>query len=388
MREPDGKRLAIVYGGGHQQLPTFVKAHVDGLPCSTTLVHGLLPGIDGRPLLSQLWISRAVRKAGRIVRRRDWGWEITRGYLEAFRRINPSAVLAEWGTVAVGVMEACRVRRLPLIAHFHGYDAAIHAVVEENLDKYRVLFRQAAAVIAVSRVMEQRLLSWGAPAERVHYNPYGVDCSRFGGARPAEAPPILLAVGRMVEKKAPYLTILAFATVCRNSPGAELRMIGDGPLTGVCRDLARGLGVEHAVSFMGAQSSEVIQGEMRGARCFVQHSVEASDGDSEGTPVAVIEAGASGLPVVSTRHAGIPDVVADGETGFLVDERDVAAMAASMLRLVQEPSLAGRMGQAARSRINAEFSLERRIGALWRIISDAMTRDQGRACRQAVAVDS
>jgi glycosyltransferase involved in cell wall biosynthesis len=236
--------------------------------------------------------------------------------------------------------------------------------------------------------MEQRLLSLGAPPEKVHYNPCGADCSRFDGARPEDAPPILLAVGRMVEKKAPYLTLLAFATVYRSHPDAKLRMIGDGPLTGVCRDLARGLGIEHAVSFLSAQPPEIIREEMRRARCFVQHSVEASDGDCEGTPVAVIEAGASGLPVVSTRHAGIPDVVVNEETGFLVDERDVAAMAASMLRLVQEPSLAGRMGQAARRRIHAEFSLERRIAELGRIICDAMMRDRGRARRKTVAVES
>ena len=117
---------------------------------------------------------------------------------------------------------------------------------------------------------------------------------------------------------------------------------------------------------------------MQQARAFVQHSVRALSGDSEGTPVAVIEAGASGLPVVATRHAGIPDVIIEGETGFLVDEGDVAGMAAYMIQLARGPALAAGMGQAGRKRIEEHFSMEKSIGNLWKII-ESVIEQPGRA---------
>ena len=119
---------------------------------------------------------------------------------------------------------------------------------------------------------------------------------------------------------------------------------------------------------MGAQSPEVIQEQMRSARCFVQHSIVAPSGDSEGTPVAIIEAGATGLPVISTRHAGIPDVVLEGETGFLVDEHDVKGMTEHMIRMLNDPQLAGQMGARAQDRIRTTFSREVSLEKLWNII--------------------
>jgi len=116
----------------------------------------------------------------------------------------------------------------------------------------------------------------------------------------------------------------------------------------------------------------VVAREMAGARAFVQHSLRAADGDSEGTPVSILEAQASGLPVVATRHAGIPEVVLDGETGLLVAERDVDAMAAAMLRLLREPAYAGTMGAAGRRRVQELFTAERSLGLLADILRRVM----------------
>jgi glycosyltransferase involved in cell wall biosynthesis len=134
------------------------------------------------------------------------------------------------------------------------------------------------------------------------------------------------------------------------------------------------LGIEKSVTFLGAQPHQVVMSEMQLGRCFVQHSVVASDGDSEGTPVAILEAGASGLPVISTHHAGIPDVVVQGETGLLVEEYDVDAMASEMLRIAVDPELAGCLGRMARKHVQENFSMERRIGRLWSIIQRSINR--------------
>jgi len=234
--------------------------------------------------------------------------------------------------------------------------------------QYEKLFDQAVALIANSKPMQSALLALGAPAERTHYLPNGVDPNRFRVGAPDQAPPTFLAVGRFVEKKAPQLTIAAFASVWRRHPEARLRMIGDGSLLGPCQDLARGLGVDEAVVFLGTQPHDVVAEEMRRVRAFVQHSLVASDGNSETMPNSILEASASGLPVVATRHAGIPEAVADGHTGFLVDERDVESMARHMERLVMDPTLAANVGRAGRRRMEEQFSIDSRIARYWEII--------------------
>jgi glycosyltransferase involved in cell wall biosynthesis len=345
---------------------TFIHAHIDGLPANIVTVHGWRPHIGDRPVLPK---HRLVyHKLRRVARRGVLAQEVTEAYLAAIRRFHIDAVLAEYGDHAIQAVEACRRAGVPLIAHFHGYDASVYSILEQNADAYRNLFARASAFIAVSRAMQRKLIEMGAPAERVHCNPYGVDCATFGGGDPAHAPPVILAVGRFVEKKAPHKTIAAFAMLKRSRPEAKLRMIGDGPLLDDCRRLARELQVESDIAFLGSQDSAVIRDEMRRARCFVQHSVVAASGDAEGTPVAVIEASATGIPIVATRHAGIPDVVIDGTTGLLVDEGDVAGMARHLTALIENPTLAGELGRAARLRAEEHFSLERRLAALWRVI--------------------
>ncbi len=351
---------------------TFIWAHVERLPATVTVVQGWIPHVGTQPVLSTTLLGRLSRKIWRLLARPDDHWEITLAYQKVFRKSRAAAVLAEYGITGVRVMEACRRMGIPLIVHFHGFDASSHEVLKSYAETYPLLFQEAAAIIAVSRAMQKKLLSLGVPPEKVYYNPCGIDCQAFGGADPASAPPVFLAVGRFVEKKAPYLTLLAFAEVYRSCHEARLRMIGDGPLLSVCQDLAKALQIENAVTFLGAQPHSVVQEEMRQARAFVQHSVESSSGDSEGTPVGILEAGASGLPVLSTRHAGIPDVVLEGKTGFLVDERDVHGMAKYMLKLIQQPGLARELGQTARRRIETHFSMEQSISRLWSIIESCI----------------
>jgi len=367
------KQICIVVPYEPAISETFITAHIEKLPARTLVIHGWRPSIGSKPILP--FHNIALHKVGRVLLGHRLAREITSGYVKAFRTFRPQAVLAEYGTTGVVTLEACRQLHIPLIVHFHGYDAYVRSVLEEHRETYSKMFDQAAAIIAVSLSMQRKLISMGAPAHKVHYNPYGIDCSMFGGAEPSNSPPRFLAVGRFVEKKAPQATLNAFGRVYRKHPTAQLRMIGDGPLLQECTILANKLGIESAVEFLGAQTHAVVQAEMRGARCFVQHSVEASTGDCEGTPLGILEAGASGLPVVSTRHAGIPDVVIDGETGLLVNEHDVDGMAEAMIKLLEEPILAARLGQAARNHVSEHFSQQQSLLKLWKIIESSIQRN-------------
>ena len=269
-------------------------------------------------------------------------------------------------------MKACTDLDLPLVVHFHGHDAYRLSILDGVGQDYPEMFERAAAIVAVSRHMENQLLGLGVPRDKLHYNIYGVDLNLFRGASPGGSPPIFVFVGRFVDKKAPYLTLLAFRSVVRAVPDARLVMIGDGYLRNCCEQLARAYGCYDNVEFLGPCSHQEVAVTMRGARAYVQHSLRANDGNSEGTPLSILEAGSSGLPVVSTCHAGIPDVVVHGRTGLLVEEGDVDGMAENMLNLAQSPELASQMGKAARDRIRNHFSMESSIGGLWSIVQSVI----------------
>ena len=144
------------------------------------------------------------------------------------------------------------------------------------------------------------------------------------------------------------------------------------------RSLVLELGLEGQVCFLGVCSQDRVAKLMREVRCFVQHSLVAPDGDSEGNPVAVMEAQLSGLPVVATRHAGIPEVVLEGQSGLLVDEGDEESMAQAMAQFVLDPELAARFGECGRQRIQEGFTIEHHLHQvtqlLLRVIEDRLER--------------
>lgn len=353
---------------------TFLRAHAAKLPGNVCVVHGKRARLaEGRIGVCE-HLRRGPLALERLVRRESKRWEYTQSYARMFDKLRPHVIVAEYGTWGAHVMDACRMLDLPLIVHFRGADASKQEILDEYLERYKRLMHEAAALVAVSHRIAETLIAWGAPSEKVFHNPSGADCDAFGGAQAGKADPTFLAVGRFAETKAPYLTLLAFWEVVRDCPEARLRMIGDGPLMPFCRQLVKQMRLEHAVTFLGVQPHDVVRKEMNAARAFVQHSVVAADGDAEGTPCSVMEAGASGLPVVATRNAGIQDVVVDGETGFLIEEHDVHSMAERMLSLASDASLAARMGRAGRARVKAHFSQANSLRRLSSIIESVVQR--------------
>ena len=375
------KNVCIIHPNKGAYSETFIQSHIRYLPATVHVLYQLEmlthQGNGDKPL-----VPRPLRVVSR------WFYKVHNSLKSSFipatgkeldglsafvltrflksKRID--AVLAEYGPTGVAVMEACRKAQIPLIIHFHGFDAHYKPVVEEYKSYYQKMFLYAGALIVVSRKMERELLRLGAPREKVHYNVYGVDTDLFREGNPDKNTPTFLAIGRFVDKKAPHLTLLAFRKVLDRCASARLSMIADGPLLEPCRHIVSALKMTHAVKFLGPKNHTEVANAMKNARSFVQHSVTTSCGDSEGTPVGVLEAGASGLPVVSTRHAGIADVVIENETGFLVDEYDIDGMAEHMIKLAEKPELALEMGLRARKHIEDSFSMQKSINTLWNII--------------------
>lgn len=360
-------RLCIVSPNRDAWSETFIANHIAQLPgVELTLTDGHLPrrGPGGALLLSPTLVRRVLQR----VRRAD-PQEMLRGSIERLlRKHRINVVLAEYGPTGEAMLEVCRRIGIPLVVHFHGVDAFHARLLKEHANYHRIL-QGAAAIVVVSREMEQQLLALGCPRERLHYNCYGVDVDRFSLAPPEKSTAHFLAVGRFVDKKAPHLTLQAFHRAWQRDPGIRLTMAGNGPLWESTRQLARAEGMSEVVDFPGVLTSDEVAARMRQVRAFVQHSVVTADNDHEGTPLSILEAMASGLPVIATRHGGIPDVIAHGVEGLLCDERDIAAMSAHISTLAADAELAGRMGTAGRARVLAAHRLQDRIAALGAVVA-------------------
>jgi colanic acid/amylovoran biosynthesis glycosyltransferase len=167
----------------------------------------------------------------------------------------------------------------------------------------------------------------------------------------------LLSVARLVPKKGIGIALRAFAAVCRDIDQLQYDIIGDGPLRSELTELARELAITDRVRFLGAQNNQSVQRAMLDADIFLAPSLTGPDGDEEGTPTVLIEASSSGLPVISTLHSGIPEVVLDGVSGYLVPEGDVSALASRIRYLIQNPDEWARLGHAGRRHVEDAFDI-------------------------------
>ena len=287
----------------------------------------------------------------------------------------PDVLLAEFGFHAVRMMDAARWSGLPLVVHFRGSDASADRRLRALAERYRYLMALAQGFIVKSRPMREVLLGFGASPDCITISPSGADGTLFVDAAPADAPPTVLFVGRLVEKKGPLDALEAFARA-RQCSGERARLIvvGDGPLRAALVARVEALQLQGHVQLLGLQPPERIAQLMQQSRCLLLPSRVASDGDAEGCPVAVLEAQVAGLPVVSTRHAGIPEVVQDGITAFLAEEGDVKALAKGLERLLCNAELAGRMGDAASRYARARFTVQQHTNAVSELLKRTVQR--------------
>ncbi|GBU20889.1 hypothetical protein R80B4_00776 [Fibrobacteres bacterium R8-0-B4] len=283
---------------------------------------------------------------------------------------NTDVVFAQFGMNGANILNICKQLRLPLIVHFHGFDISVRAVIEEYKQKYLEMFKYADFIIAVSKYMKNALINLGCPSEKVVWNPC-VANEEYYNIQPKFDKKLFVGAGRFVKKKSPQNTILAFEKVLERHPDAKLILAGDGGLFKKCERLVRKKRLKNNVTLFGVFTPKQLKKWFSDATAFVQHSITAPDGDMEGTPVVVCEASLAGLPVISTFHAGIPDVIIDGETGLLVRENDVDTMAEKMIWVLDNPEKAKAMGAAGKKNISENFNEKKHIEKLDEIIYKA-----------------
>lgn len=286
-----------------------------------------------------------------------------------FKARGITAVLAQYGPSGVALQGVCQQLNVPLHVHFHGYDACRKDVLDYYSSKYKSLFKQAATMIVVSEEMKEALLKLGCKKGKISLVNYGVDFNTFTSAIKADSEKIkFIMCGRLVNKKGHHYLLQAFHTLQNQITNVELILIGDGPLKEELQCYIEEHGIKDLVHFAGVCTPEEVLAYLQGAHVYVQHSVEAPNGDKEGKPLAILEAMSVGLPIISTLHAGIPDVVEDNISGFLVKERDVVDMADKMLILAKDLKLRKSFGEAGRQKILKSHGIDQYISDLINII--------------------
>jgi colanic acid/amylovoran biosynthesis glycosyltransferase len=282
-------------------------------------------------------------------------------------------VLSNYGISASHMMPVCKALNIPLIVIFHGHDATNKKTLVKYRKKYLQLFDYASYIIVVSEEMKKGLISNGAKSEKIRVIPCGVDTSKFNLKSYGNNEKNFLAVGRFTSKKGPLFTIRAFHEVLKKFPDKTLTMVGKkNGLYEKCKELINELGIEKSVIFTGILEQKTIADLMQNSLAFVQHSITAPNGDMEGTPVSIMEASSTGLPIISTFHGGIKDAVLNNKSGFLVDEANYKDMANYMIKLCENPEIAKELGVNGRKQIEENYNQKKQIIKLYNLVKEAV----------------
>ncbi|MBW2606221.1 MAG: glycosyltransferase [Deltaproteobacteria bacterium] len=247
-----------------------------------------------------------------------------------------------------------------LLVTFHGYD------ITEYMQRYGPhvydrLFEKADLFLPISDNWKRRLIEKGCPTEKIQTHRMGIDCEKFRFAprrSPDRGPVRLITIARLVEKKGVEYGIRAIAEMLKRRRDIEYLIVGDGPLRPILENLILNLNVNGAVKLIGWKSQEELLDILKDSHIMLTPSVTGDGGDQEGIPVVLMEAMAMGLPIITTIHSGIPELVQDGKSGFLVPERDVKSLVEKISYLLDNSEGWSKMGTTGRAFVDEHYNIK------------------------------
>ncbi len=264
----------------------------------------------------------------------------------------------------------------PCVVSFHGADVAHKQDVKDYPAKLRRLFDAVPLVLARSQSLAERLIHLGCPSEKLRINRTGIPLNDFpfvDRQLPPDGKWKVVQACRLIPKKGVATSLRAFAIFKKDNPKAEFFIAGKGPLQPELEMLADGLGILRDVHFVGFLSQPKLLELYASSHLFLHPSEISANQDQEGVPNSVLEAMATGLPVIATRHGGIPEAVDHGRTGLLVAEEDHVGLANAMQEIIRSPGLLKQMGAHARSTVVDRFEQEVQIDHLESFYEEAIT---------------
>lgn len=360
-------RIFAESGDGLEKIhPDMKKYHLKDLTCYTcdipkSKVYRLLKGIQlicratsRRPFRTIKFLARLILNSHKSPPLRLLCW-IDSIYGKNFDVIH--CHFAPVGLYAVALKEfGIRAR---LITTFHGYD--VNRDVLTGVDNlYKPLIDRGDHFTSNTNYTRDQAIKLGFDGSKITILPVGLNVDKFTFKHRHLLPGDtinILTVGRLVEKKGHRYMLRALAKMIPQYSNINYMIAGDGPLSGQLRALTKELGLDENVTFLGALDQDQVVSAYQEAHLFVLSCATADDGDKEGQALVLQEAQAVGLPVISTLHNGIPDGVLDGESGFLVPEKDVEALAERLGYLIENPHKWAQMGQCGRDFVCENYDI-------------------------------
>lgn len=295
-------------------------------------------------------------------------WTIMRREIsKILQKIKPEIIHAQFGPEGTIIGEVAYKLKIPLIVTFHGYDISILVKQKFWLNSYKKLFNIGQLFMGVSNHICNKLILNGCPENKVVKFSAGIRIENFKFRLNTIDPQSeikLIHVGRLIEKKSPLSTVKAFKIVTDyfgDKLNITLTIIGKGPLKEQVIELINNLSLVDKVKIIGEVEHSEIMNYLFVSHIYVQHCLTASDGDEEGLGMSFLEASAIGLPIVTTRHNGIPDAVLDSKTGYLVEEGDIEDMANKIIHLIKNPQIAQEFGIAGRQHVENNYDIHKQV---------------------------
>lgn len=300
------------------------------------------------------------------------------GYYPYFRKQaekhHPDIIHAHFGNIGYKAISLSKKLNVPLITTFYGYDASTLALKKKYQKRFKELFMEGSLFLAEGNYLRKTLIGLGCPEEKAKVFHLGVEVENYPFRKRIinESQPVkLLFAARLIEKKGANYAILAFNEAKKIYPNIKLKMIGEGPEKDTIAALIEKLSLQDEIELHGYTNYQQFIRELTEADIFIQPSVSASDGNTEGgSPVSLIDAQATGIPVLSTYHADIPEVVLHKKTGLLAPERDYITLADNLLTLLENPGLMVEYGIQGRKHIEENYNVKTQGEILSRIYDE------------------
>ncbi|NHN30199.1 glycosyltransferase [Paenibacillus agricola] len=285
----------------------------------------------------------------------------------AFKKRKIKLIHARFGNAGVRLMNVKRRLRIPMLTSFHGFDLPTKRNRRKSYHRrLPMLFRKGDKFTVPSHHMKRKLIRWGCPRRKIKIMYSGINLKRFFYTEraPKINANVIISVGRLHKKKGFHYLIRAFKKVHNQYPSSRLIIVGEGKQRRELKRLISSLKLKKHVRLRGLVAHSQMAALLRKADIFCLPSVTTIEGNQEGIPNAIKEAMATGLPIVSTRHGGIPELVTNGQQGLLVRERDVKGLARKLKQLVGNPSLRKKMGRKGSSKIVRNFNSAKQVRKL------------------------